>query len=76
MVLRAGCRGFAVLPRSRRAQLALDVEVVNLAIVEQLLIEGGPVGHTAAIHVISQVVDEPELWTAFRRRGDSRAALL
>ena len=37
--------------------LALDVEVADLAEVEQPLVEVGPLGHAAAVHVVRQVVD-------------------
>ena len=37
--------------------LALDVEVAHLAEVEQALVEIGPLGHAAAVHVVRQVVD-------------------
>ena len=36
---------------------ALDVEVADLAEVEQLLVEAGPVRHAAAVDVVRQVVD-------------------
>ena len=38
--------------------LALDVEVADLAEVEQLLVEVRPVGHAAAVHVVGEVVDD------------------
>ena len=39
---------------------ALDVEVADLAEVEQLLVEPGPVFHATAVHVVRQVVDQAE----------------
>jgi len=36
---------------------ALDVEVADLAEVEQLLVEVGPEAHAAAVHVVREVVD-------------------
>ena len=41
--------------------LALDVEVADLAEVEEPLVEIGPDRHPAAIHVVGQVVDVGEL---------------
>ncbi len=42
----------------RPVYLALDVEVADFAEVEQLLVEVGPVGHAAAVHVVGQVIDD------------------
>jgi hypothetical protein len=39
---------------------ALDVEVADLAEVEELLVVVGPVGHAAAVDVVGQVVDQFE----------------
>ena len=36
---------------------ALDVEIADLAEIEEALVEGGPVGHAAVIDVVGQVVD-------------------
>src|SRR3546814_8778178 len=49
--------------RLQAGQLALDVEILDLAKIEQPLVEGGPFGHAAAMHVMGQVVDIGEAAT-------------
>ena len=46
--------------RARREAglLALDVEVADLAEVEELLVEPRPIGHAAAVDVVGEVIDE------------------
>src|SRR4051812_36906909 len=41
-------------------ELALDIEIADLAEVEQALVELRPLGHAAAVHVVRQVIDEGE----------------
>ena len=43
--------------REQAGLLAFDVEVADLAEVEQRLVEAGPLVHVAAMHVVRQVVD-------------------
>ena len=52
-------------------ELALDVEVADLAEVEQALVELGPFRHAPAVHVVGEVVDVDE---ARARRGRRLAA--
>ena len=54
-------------------QLALDVEVADLAEIEQPLVEARPFVHPAAMHVVRQVIDvgEPRARRMLRRRPAS-----
>ena len=38
-------------------ELALDVEIADLAEIEQPLVELGPFRHAAAVHVVREVID-------------------
>src|SRR5437868_2907516 len=48
-------------------ELALDIEVADLAEVEEPLVELRPLGHAAAVHVVREVVDEREARAGGRR---------
>ncbi len=50
---------------------ALDVEVADLAEVEQLLVEVGPEAHATAVHVVREVVDFIRPWPTGRRSTPS-----
>ena len=52
-------QGLVIALLNRPVLLALDVEVADLAEVEQALVEAGPLVHVAAVHVVRQVVDQP-----------------
>jgi hypothetical protein len=49
-------------------QLAFDVEVADLAEVEQALVELRPLVHAASVHVVGEVVDEDEAGALGGRR--------
>src|SRR5207244_967948 len=49
-------------------ELAFDVEIADLAEVEEALVELGPFGHAAAVHVVREVVDVCEPGAAGRGR--------
>src|SRR5262249_35068250 len=49
--------------------LALDVEVADLAEVEQLLVEAGPEVHAPAPHVVREMVDAYQAGRLARRHG-------
>src|SRR5713101_7955482 len=44
-------------PREQAGELALDVEEANLPEVEQFRVEGEPLVHVAALHVVGQVIE-------------------
>src|SRR3546814_7795267 len=46
--------------RLQPGQLALDVEVADLAEIEEALVEGRPLLHAPAVDVVGQVVDDGE----------------
>ncbi len=50
-------QGLVIALRLEPGQLAFDVEVADLAEVEQALVEVRPLVHAAAMHVVRQVVD-------------------
>ena len=59
--------GMRILPHGlvialdlQAGQLALDVEVADLAEIEEPLVEVGPLVHAAAMDVVGQVVDVGE----------------
>src|SRR5258708_16058604 len=54
--------------RLESGELALDVEIADLAEVEQALVELGPFPHAAAVHVVREVVDVRESGAARRGR--------
>src|SRR3984893_619441 len=59
--------------RQEPGVLTLDVEVADLAEVEQLLVEAGPYIHAPAADVVRQMVDQGES-CCFGRRASCRAA--
>ena len=57
-------------PREQPGLLAFDVEVADLAEVEQAFVEPAPLVHVAAMHVVREVVDLQRV-----RRGSSGCAV-
>src|SRR5258708_4008322 len=56
-------------------ELALDVEIADLAEVEKPLVELGPLRHAAAVHVVGQVIDEGKTGAGRRWRIAAPEAL-
>ena len=67
--LAAGARERA---REQAGLLAFDVEIADLAEVEQRLVEAGPLVHVAAVHVVREMVDLQQA-RALERLQASRA---
>ena len=64
LVVRASLIGMRILPHGlviacdfEAGELALDVEIADLAEIEEPLVEAGPFLHAAAIDVVGQMVD-------------------
>src|SRR5437762_7185383 len=54
--------------RFQAGELALDVEIADLAEIEEPLVEFGPLRHAAAMHVVGKVVDKGQAGTGRRGR--------
>ena len=52
--------GLVIALDLQAGELALDVEVADLAEIEEPLVELGPFVHAAAMHVVRQVIDVGE----------------
>jgi len=50
-------QGLVSAPREESGLLALDIEVADLAKIEQALVEARPIVHAPAHHVVRQMVD-------------------
>src|SRR3954467_2276684 len=53
--------------RFQTRQLALDVEIADLAEIKKALIELGPFRHAAAMHVVGEVIDKSKAGSRRRR---------
>src|SRR6185312_2593714 len=56
--------------REEARLFALDVEVADLAEVEQPLVEAFPNVHVATLHVVREVINARETWVLRGRRGN------